>query len=140
MFYFKSTMLGTSKSIWGFDPRSIPGCTLWLDGADQSSLISGHTYAANSGVVTTLAGGGFGASAFADGTGANARFNNPRGVAYDPTTGNFVVADADNNRIRLVTPAGVVTTLAGSGAATFADGTGAAASFQYPTGVRMELL
>ena len=30
-------MLGTSKSIWGFDPRSIPGCTLWLDGADNAS-------------------------------------------------------------------------------------------------------
>jgi hypothetical protein len=27
-------MLGTSKSVWGFDPRSVPGCQLWLDGAD----------------------------------------------------------------------------------------------------------
>ena len=33
-------MLGTSKSIWGFDPRSIPGCTLWLDGADNASMNS----------------------------------------------------------------------------------------------------
>jgi hypothetical protein len=33
-------MLGTSKSIWGFEPRSIPGCTLWLDGADNATMNS----------------------------------------------------------------------------------------------------
>jgi hypothetical protein len=31
-------MLGTSKNIWGFDPRSVPGCSLWLDGADSNSM------------------------------------------------------------------------------------------------------
>ena len=31
-------MLGTSKSIFGFDPRSVPGCQLWLDGADVNSM------------------------------------------------------------------------------------------------------
>ena len=40
MFCSKSTMLGTSKSIWGFEPRSIPGCTLWLDGADNATMNS----------------------------------------------------------------------------------------------------
>jgi len=35
-------MLGTSKSVWGFDPRSVPGCQLWLDAAD-SSTITGTT-------------------------------------------------------------------------------------------------
>jgi hypothetical protein len=34
MFYFKQVMIGTSKNIWGFDPRSVPGCQLWLDGVD----------------------------------------------------------------------------------------------------------
>ena len=33
-------MLGASKSIWGFDPRSIAGCTLWLDGADNATMDS----------------------------------------------------------------------------------------------------
>jgi hypothetical protein len=33
-------MIGTSKSIWGFDPRSVPGCQLWLDGNDVSVLFS----------------------------------------------------------------------------------------------------
>ena len=31
-------MLGTSKSVWGFDPRSVPGCQLWLDAADRSTI------------------------------------------------------------------------------------------------------
>ena len=31
-------MLGTSKSIWRFDPRSIPGCSIWFDAADTSSI------------------------------------------------------------------------------------------------------
>ena len=37
-------MLGTSKSVWGFDPRSVLGCQLWLDGRDTSSMtFSGST-------------------------------------------------------------------------------------------------
>jgi len=31
-------MIGASKNIWGFDPRSVPGCSLWLDAADSSSI------------------------------------------------------------------------------------------------------
>ncbi len=86
------------------------------------------------GVVTTLAGSG--QADHVDGAGTNASFCFPTGVAYDPTTGNIVVADSGNHRIRLVTyPGGVVSTLAGSGNMSFADGTGAGASFYFPTGV-----
>ena len=31
---------GTSKSIWGFDPRTVGGCTLWLDGDDQNTMFT----------------------------------------------------------------------------------------------------
>jgi len=89
------------------------------------------------GVVTTLAGtaGQYGS---ADGTGATARFSYPTGVAVDGA-GNVYVADSDNNTIRKVTPAGVVTTLAGSsGQRGSADGAGAAASFYNPTGVAVD--
>ena len=87
----------------------------------------------NGGVVTTLAGNSQG---FADGTGTNATFNYPMGVAVIPSSGMIVVADTFNNRIRLVNPtSGVVTTLTGSGSPAFADGTGTGASFYYPLSV-----
>lgn len=33
-------MLGASKSVWALDPRTVPGCQLWLDGADTSTLFA----------------------------------------------------------------------------------------------------
>ncbi len=49
---------------------------------------------------------------YADGLGAGAQFNSPMGVAVD-AQGNMYVSDTFNNRIRKVTPDGVVTTVAG---------------------------
>ena len=89
------------------------------------------------GTVTTLAGSA-GASGFADGTGSDARFYFPEGVAVDGS-GNVYVADSDNNSIRKITPAGMVTTFAGSpGASGSGDGTGSAARFDEPSGVAVD--
>ena len=88
-------------------------------------------------VVATLAGMA-GQTGYVGGSAA--RFNGPVGVAWDPTTGNIYVADAGNDTIRMITPAGVVTTLAGSpGQAGSADGTtGSAARFDSPEGVAVD--
>jgi DNA-binding beta-propeller fold protein YncE len=90
------------------------------------------------GPVTTLAGSD--TAAFADGTGNSARFNDARGMDFSSDGTLLFVADAYNHRIRQVVIAtGVVTTLAGSGTATFADGTGNAASFSYPYGLAVSV-
>ena len=73
-----------------------------------------------------------------DGPGSTAQFFGPSGVAVD-SAGNVFVADSSNCTIRKVTPAGVVTTLAGSpGAYGTNDGTGSAARFNYPAGVAVD--
>jgi uncharacterized protein YjiK len=83
------------------------------------------------GIVTTLAGTA-GLTGSADGTGAAARFYYPFGVTIDGA-GNVYVADTSNRTVRAVSPAGVVTTLAGTaGMMGHVDDTGAAARFQAP--------
>jgi sugar lactone lactonase YvrE len=75
--------------------------------------------------VTTFAGSSQG---FADGTTINAKFSGPYGITKD-TSGNLYVADQGNNKIRKITAAGVVTTLAPT------LSSGAAATFNAPTGI-----
>jgi sugar lactone lactonase YvrE len=90
----------------------------------------------STGVVNTLAGGDTTGSV--NGTGVNASFFDPLGVTVDGS-GNVYVADAGNNLIREISPAGVVTTLAGNGAnATTSNGTLSASSFNNPTGVAID--
>ncbi len=88
-------------------------------------------------VVTTLAGSA-GNRGSADGVGGTARFALPAGLAVD-SAGNVIVADINNHTIRRVTPAGVVTTLAGSaGNFGYADGIGTTALFWSPRGVAVD--
>jgi sugar lactone lactonase YvrE len=88
--------------------------------------------------VTTLAGLPAGISGSADGTNSTARFLAPQAVAVDPA-GNVYAVDTGNNTIRKITPAGVVSTLAGSPTnAGYADGTNGAARFWRPTGIALD--
>lgn len=89
------------------------------------------------GVVTTLAGMA-GASGSSNGRGAEARFNAPSGVAVS-SVGTVYVADTYNHTIRVITPDGDVSTLAGLAGNTGAvDGIGNAARFLYPYGIAVD--
>jgi sugar lactone lactonase YvrE len=91
----------------------------------------------STGEVMTVAGNASEVAGATDGTGADARFFAPAGLALDGS-GNLYVADNFNNTIRKVNPAtGEVVTLAGKADAppSSADGTGVAARFYSPVGV-----
>jgi gliding motility-associated-like protein len=85
--------------------------------------------------VSTLAGNVNGG--YADGTGDTASFALPTCVNKD-AAGNIYVADANNERIRKITPAGVVTTVAGSGGVGINNGSVATATFDTPAGVAVD--
>ena len=89
----------------------------------------------NGGVVTTFAGSGTAGSA--DGTGTSATFNDPAGICID-VNNNIYVGDRSNHRIRMITPAGVVTTIAGNGTAATVDGISLNAQFNQPYGVAID--
>ena len=92
---------------------------------------------APNGTVSTLAGLA-GTTGSVDGTGSAARFGEPYGLTVDGS-GNVVVADLANNELRLVTPQGMVSTLAGGlGTAGSSDGVGTAALFSSPQFVALD--
>ena len=89
------------------------------------------------GGVTTIAGLA-GRTGSADGTGSAALFSSPSDVAVD-SAGNLYVSDTLNHTIRMITPAGAVTTIAGlAGASGSADGAGSAARFFAPEGIAVD--
>ncbi len=73
---------------------------------------------------------------YVDGIGTTAKFNDPEDVVVD-NAGNVFVSEK-NNVIRKITPAGMVSTFAGSGSPIFADGQGTKASFNKPKGMYID--
>lgn len=84
------------------------------------------------GVVTTFAGSGSIGSA--NGTGTGASFYYPMGLTFD-ASGNLYVADSYNNKIRKISPSGVVSNFAGSGSLGAVNGAAGSASFKHPMGL-----
>ncbi|WP_166727778.1 cadherin-like beta sandwich domain-containing protein [Mucilaginibacter gilvus] len=91
----------------------------------------------SAGVVTVWAGSG--ASGLGNGPAASAKFKNPFGLDVD-AAGNVYVADFNNSAIRKVTPGGVVTTLAGNGAAGYINANGSSARFNMPGDVAVDAI
>ena len=122
---------GTGTAASFYEPQGITtdGTNLYVAG-NKTNLI--RQIVISTGVVTTLAGTGSPGSS--NGTGTAASFNYPGGITTDGT--NLYVADWGNHRIRkIVISTGVVTTLAGTGSPGSSNGTGTAASFNYPEGI-----
>jgi sugar lactone lactonase YvrE len=93
----------------------------------------------SSGVITTIAGTGRPGFSGDGGPARDARLYLPSGVAVDET-GNVYVADLGNSRVRKISTAGIITTVAGTGRRGFSGDGGAAtrAKLYYPTGVAFD--
>jgi large repetitive protein len=131
----KDGILATAANLW--EPQSMA-----FDGAgnmyvadtlhNKIRVVAPPASGATAGIITTFAGTGDAGFSGDGGQAKLAALNGPSGVAIDGA-GNVYVADTGNNRIRKITPAGIITTLAGNGVPDFAGDT------QPADGVNTEL-
>ncbi|HLK62175.1 MAG TPA: IPT/TIG domain-containing protein [Bryobacteraceae bacterium] len=91
------------------------------------------------GIITTVAGTGTAGFSGDGGTATSAQLNNPTGVAVD-SSGNLYIADRNNFRIRMVSPAGIITTIAGKAQSGYTGDGGLAtnATLKFPTGAAVD--
>ncbi len=71
------------------------------------------------------------------GPATQAKLNKPYSVAVDGY-GNVYIADTENERVRVVTPDGIINTIAGNGTESFADGPALQAEFSSPSGIAVD--
>ena len=110
--------------------NAIRKITVVASGNPMTSTLAGPTQINPNPQGTTTAGS-------TDGTGSQAKFHSPSYLTVDPS-GNVYVSDTGNNKIRVITPAGVVSTLAGSGSVGSQNGQGSAATFATPMGIAVD--
>lgn len=91
------------------------------------------------GTITTVAGNGTPGYGGDGGAATSAMLNSPAGLAVD-SKGNLYIADSNNSAIRMVTPGGTITTVAGNGRQGYSGDNGAAVTAQlnYPLGVAVD--
>jgi len=91
------------------------------------------------GIITTFAGTGAGGFSGDSGPATSATLDAPNGLAFD-SSGNLYIADSGNERVRMVTPAGIISTVAGSGVTGFGGdgGSATAAELAEPVGVAID--
>lgn len=87
------------------------------------------------GNVSTFAGNG--TAGYSDGLGTNSLLNMPAGITVD-SSDNLYITEWSGQRIRKITPEGVVSTLAGTNVAGFVDGPGASARLSNPDGITID--
>lgn len=130
------TVAGTGTP--GFTGDTGPATAAQLSGSQSVSVTSGGGFliadgnnhrirrVSTLGIITTVAGSASGPGFAGDnGPATAAQLFNPRGVTATPD-GGFLIADSDNDRIRRVSPGGIITTVAGNGSPTFSGDSGPA--------------
>ena len=141
------TAVGNGSEARGRDDIPVAGASL---GSPTSVVITaaGDLYFADpgyqrirkvtaaTGIIRVVAGGGEPGFSGDNGPATAARLNDPEGIAVDGS-GNLFIADTNNHRIRKVDPAGVITTIAGTGTAGYAgdNGLATAALLSSPRGI-----
>lgn len=146
-----TTAAGTGAA--GFSGDGGPGTSAQLNSPRQlASDPAGNMFVADSGnhrvrrldaatgVITTVAGDGTAGFSGDGGPAAAARLSSPQGVAEFGASGDVFIADTGNHRVRKVSWDGVITTVAGTGAAasTGDGGPAASASLNAPTGLALD--
>ena len=145
-----STVAGTNGS-QGFSGDGGPATSAQLNAPASVMFSGGNLYIADSsnqrirrvnanGTITTIAGNSVAAGFSGDGgLATNASLAFPLGMAMD-SLGNLYFADANNNRVRRISPGGVITTVAGNGTGRFAGDAGpaAGASLNIPEDVAVD--
>ena len=117
--------------------RSLPFLSvLCVVGAVLAAPLRAQSNYATPYTFTTIAGTA-NVSGTTDGPGGTALFNSPSALAID-SGGYIFVADTINHEIRMITPAGVVSTIAGSTTPGIGNGIGTAAHFNRPGGVAVD--
>jgi uncharacterized protein (TIGR03437 family) len=111
------------------------------DGSLYFAELHSHRIArlAPNGRLQLIAGTGFAGDAPENATATTARLNTPTHLIFD-AAGNLLIADQGNHKVRRITPAGIITTLAGTGAAGFSgdDGPAAAARLNQPNALALD--
>jgi sugar lactone lactonase YvrE len=127
------------NGIAGFSGDGAPATSASLNGPQAVALDNaGNLYVTDqlnnrirmvtpAGVISTIAGTGIAGFGGDGGPATNAQMNGPGGIAID-SAGNLFFSDSSSNRIRKVTPAGIISTVAGNGSATSSGDGGSALS------------
>lgn len=143
-----ATIAGTGIS--GFSGDGGPATSAQLNTPASIMFAAGNLYIADSsnqgirrvgsdGTITTIAGNGVKGFSGDGGPATSASLATPLGMAMD-SFGNLYIADGDNNRVRRISPGGVITTVAGNGVGQFAGDLGPAvsASLNIPEDVAVD--
>ena len=120
-----TTIVGTGQPGYSGDGDAATSAQLYYP-ASVAADLSGSLYIADyhnnrirvvdsAGIITTFAGTGQPGNSGDDGTATSAQLNYPQGVAV-VDDGKVFIADTDNNKVRMVTMSGIITTFAGTGA------------------------